>query len=333
MLDLSRLVPGPYATLLLSDLGADVIKVEDPAPGDYLREISAQMYAALNRGKRSVCVDLKSEAGRAQLRSLCATADVLVEGFRPGVLARLGFGGLLEEFPRLVVCSISGFGQTGPWRERAGHDIGYIALSGLLSRCTSLPGVQLADLFGGGQQAVIAILAALLERGRSGRGQWLDVSMTDGATGFMVQYAGTDTVDVLKGIYPCYRMYECRGGGRFVIGALEPKFWERCCKALGRPGWAGRGFDAALTPEVDALFAGRTRDEWDALLRPADCCSEPVLTAEELAAHPLLTARELYIDGMLRSTPALVPTGALKRTPAPALGEHTSEVFRELSAL
>ena len=285
------------------------------------------MYAALNRGKKSACIDLKTDAGRGHLRKLCASADVLVEGFRPGVLARLGFSALAEEFPRLIVCSISGFGQTGPWRDRAGHDIGYIALSGVLSRCPSLPGVQLADLFGGGQQAVIAVLAALVERGRTGRGQALDISMTDGASGFMVQYAGGDAVEVLRGTFPCYRVYRCRGGGRFALGAREPKFWASFCRALERPEWIDRNFDESLTPLVDALFAGRTRDEWDAFLRPADCCSEPVLSVEEMAAHPLFAARDLFVDGALRSLPALVPTSALKRSPAPTLGEHTREVL------
>lgn len=310
---------------MLSDLGADVVKIEDPGLGDYLRDISAQMFAALNRGKRSACIDLKTPEGLAQLHKLCASADVLVEGFRPGVLARLGVS--FEAFPRLVVCSISGFGQTGPWRDRAGHDIGYLALSGVLARCRTLPGVQLADFFGGGQLAVVAILAALVERGRTNRGQHLDISMTDGATGFVVPYLGGDAVEVLQGGYPCYRVYECLNGGRMAVGALEPKFWERLCGALGRPDWIERHLDRALTPELDALFATRARDDWDALLRPADCCTEPVLSLEEIGAHPLFVARELFVDGALRTMPAMVPAAELKRTPAPELGQHTREVL------
>jgi crotonobetainyl-CoA:carnitine CoA-transferase CaiB-like acyl-CoA transferase len=161
VLDLTRLMPGPYATLLLADLGADVVKVEDPVPGDYLREIAPPMFAALNRGKRSVVLDLKSVEGASQLRRLCGPADVLIESFRPGVLERL----LPTPWPsRLIVCRISGFGQTGPWRERAGHDIGYLALSGVLALNRGVPAVQLADLFGGAQQAAIGVLAALVER-------------------------------------------------------------------------------------------------------------------------------------------------------------------------
>lgn len=329
MLDLTRLIPGPYATLLLSDLGADVVKIEDPGLGDYMREISPGMYAALNRGKRSACVNLKAPEGVAALRSLCATADVLVEGFRPGVLARLGleFG----DFPRLVVCSISGFGQTGPWRDRAGHDIGYLALSGVLSRCRTLPGVQLADFFGGGQQAAIAVLAALLDRQRTGRGRLCDVAMAEGSLGFVLPYV-SGSAEVLLGDHPCYRIYACRGGGRLGLGALEPKFWGRFCAAMAQPSWVERQFDLSLTASVDAVFASRTRDEWDAFLKPFDCCSEAVLEVSELAAHPLMTARELFVDGFVRTLPALVPTASLPRGAAPTLGQHTAEILAAFSA-
>jgi alpha-methylacyl-CoA racemase len=190
VLDLSRLLPGPYASLVLSDLGADVVKVEDPDPGDYLRAISPGMYAALNRGKRSIVLDLKSEHDAAQLRSLCARADVLIESFRPGVLERLGFSALLAAPGRLVVCRISGFGQGGPWRDRAGHDIGYLALAGVLARNRGVPGVQVADLFGGSQQAVAAVLAALFERERTGKGRVLDVAMSQGVTGLLLPHLG-----------------------------------------------------------------------------------------------------------------------------------------------
>src|SRR4051812_5972538 len=194
VLDLTRLIPGPYCSLVLGDLGAEVVKVEDPHPGDYLRDISPGMYAALNRGKRSITLDLKTPEGARTLRALAGRADVLLEGFRPGVFERLGFEDLLRE-PKGVVCRISGFGQTGPWRDRAGHDITYLALSGVLARNglqdpPVLPGVQLADLFGGAQQAVIAILAALLERQRSGQGRVLDVAMAEGAMQFILPHLG-----------------------------------------------------------------------------------------------------------------------------------------------
>ena len=359
VLDLTRLFPGPYATLLLGDLGAEVVKVEDPSLGDYLRHLpplaegsaAGGMFAALNRGKRSVVIDLKAEGGIAALRRLCAGADVLVEGFRPGVMAKLGLAPetLCAEFPRLVVCSISGYGQTGPWRGKAGHDLDYLALAGALDRCgtdpgapPSLPGVQLADVMGGAQSAVIAILAALLERERTGRGRALDVSMTEGAMGFVLPHLGALAAggerqargdDVLSGSHPCYRVYACQGGGAVALGALEPKFWQRFCAAVERPGWIDRQFDREHVREVEALFSTRTRDAWVVLLAPADCCAEPVLAPHEVAAHPQHAARDLFVKSgslrLLRTQPALVPTAELPAGLAPAHGAHTEEVLRE----
>jgi alpha-methylacyl-CoA racemase len=333
VLDLSRLLPGPYASLVLSDLGADVVKVEDPDPGDYLRAISPGMYAALNRGKRSIVLDLKTAQGAAQLRSLCPRADVLIESFRPGVLERLGFAGLLARPGKLVVCRISGYGQAGPWRDRAGHDIGYIALAGVLARNRGVPAVQVADLFGGSQQAVVAVLAALFERSRTGEGRVLDVAMSQGVTGLLLPHLGEVATEepvppnILDGSRPCYRVYACRGGGAYALGALEPKFWERFCEAMMRPEWLGGAMDAGLVPLVDALFAERTREEWDAVLRPADCCGEPVLEPWELRGHPLFS--EAFVGDLPRSYPALVPVGELPRGRAPELGEHTEQVLGE----
>jgi len=330
VLDLSRLFPGPYASLVLSDLGADVVKVEDPDPGDYLREISPGMFAALNRGKRSIVLDLKSADGPSQLRRLCERADVLVESFRPGVLERLGFSDLLANPGRLVICRISGFGQTGPWRDRAGHDIGYAALAGVVSRNRGVPAVQLGDLFGGAQGAVIGVLAGLVERAGTGRGRVVDVAMTQGVTGLLLPHLGElpeAPENTLDGSRPCYRVYACKGGGAFVLGALEPKFWQRFCEAVARLEWADRGFDGSLAPAVDALFATRTRDEWDALLRPADCCGEPVLEPRELRGHPAFA--ELFAGDLPRTFPALVETADLPRGAAPSRGQHTAEVLRE----
>ena len=329
MLDLTRLLPGPWATLQLSDLGADVIKVEDPDLGDYMRALSPGMFAALNRGKRSVSIDLKKPAGLTAFKRLCSSSDVVVESFRPGVMERLGLGDLCSEFPRMIVCRLSGYGQTeSPWRDRAGHDIGYIALAGVLARCRELPGVQLADLFGGAQNIVVAVLAALLERTRSGRGQSLDVAMMDGSLGLVLPYLGGDTLDVLLGGHACYRVYDCKGGGRMALGSLEPKFWKAFCQTVGQPSWVEQQLDLALTPVVDELFLTRTRDEWDALLRPADCCSEAVLTLDELRTHPLLQARQLFLPGGLpRTVPALVPTALLPTSAAPSLGQHDADLL------
>ena len=319
VLDLSRLLPGPYCTLVLSDLGADVVKVEDASGrGDYLRSVSPQMFAALNRGKRSVALDLPSRG----LDDLVARADVLVESFRPGVLEQLLPSGFHE---RLVVCRISGFGQ-GPsaWRDRAGHDIGYVALAGVIARNGGVvPAVQLADFFAGGQQAVIAILAALHERGRTGRGRVCDVSLTQGVTGLVLARAEPN---ILDGSRPCYRVYLCKSGS-IALGALEPKFWQRFCAAVQRPSWVDRAFDVSLVPEISALFVERTRDEWTALLAPADCCAEPVLEVDELRAHALFA--DAFVGDVLRTYPALSPASS---SPAPSLGEHsTAEVLRDWS--
>jgi alpha-methylacyl-CoA racemase len=335
VLDLSRLFPGPYASLLLSDLGADVVKVEDPDPGDYLREISPGMFAALNRGKRSVILDLKTAEGAGRFRMLCSRADVVLESFRPGVLERLGFADLLRDPGRLVICRISGFGQSsGPWRDRAGHDIGYVALAGLIARNGGVPAVQLGDLFGGAQGAAIGVLAALVERARSGVGRVVDVAMAQGSAGLLLPHLGelpSAPENTLDGSRPCYRVYACKGGGAYALGALEPKFWERFCEAVARPAWADRGFDTSLAPEVDALFATRSRDDWESFLKTADCCGEPVLTPRELRDHPLFAGA--FVGGgegeLLRTFPALVPSADLPRRAAPSRGQHTAEVLRE----
>jgi crotonobetainyl-CoA:carnitine CoA-transferase CaiB-like acyl-CoA transferase len=281
------------------------------------------MFAALNRGKRSVAVDARTSG--AVLRELAERADVLLESFRPGVLERM----LPPPWPpRLVVCRISGFGQEpGPWQQRAGHDIDYLALAGVLRFNGRVPTVQLADLFGGGHQAVVAVLAALLERERTGRGRILDVSMTHGSLGLLLPHLGAEPFDALNGARPCYRVYACSDGGFIALGALEPKFWERFCQAVQKPDWLERAFDLTLVPALDELFSQRTRDEWDALLRPADCCSEPVLSLEEMRAHPLFA--DAFVSDLPRTFPAL---SAAPSQPAPRLGEHSaSEVLRDWS--
>src|SRR5439155_23192883 len=229
--------------------------------------------------------------------------DVLVEGFRPGVLERLGCApqALSAEFPPLIICSLTGFGQTGPLRDRAGHDIGYLAASGVLPRfglgdLPALPGAQFADFLGGGLQAVVAVLAALVERGRTGRGRTLDVAMCEGVMqALFPRLADSSSEDVLRGDRPCYRVYACRGGGAIALGALESKFWQRFCAAVAHPEWEGSQFDPTLCAAADELFLGRTREEWVALLDPVDCCAEPVLTFEEVRAHAHHQARSLWL--------------------------------------
>jgi alpha-methylacyl-CoA racemase len=370
VLDLSRLLPGPYATLLLADLGADVVKVEDTGLGDYLRLLPPAVpgagvgaaFAALNRGKRSVALDLKRPEGRDAFLRLADGADVVVESFRPGVLDRLavGYDVLAARNPRVIVCAISGYGQDGPYRDRAGHDLNYVALAGALG--LNGPGaaapphplsVQLADIAGGGLYAAIAVLAALAGRAADGgRGRHLDVSMTDGAASFLLHdlaaaaVAGTNLrrgEELLIGGSPTYRVYETADGKFLSVGALEPKFWGALCEALGRSDLASQANAqgeerTAVAAEVAAAIRTRTRDDWVARFAGLDVCVEPVLDSDEVAAHPLHAARGSFVDaataggGTLRLmvTPAARWSGAAPpRGPAPRQGEHTRAVLAE----
>lgn len=359
VLDLSRLLPGGFCTLILADLGADVLKVEEPGRGDYLRafeplgKTQSALFTALNRGKRSLTLNLKSPAGRALLLDLAARADILVEGFRPGVLARLGldYATLQAANPRLIICAISGYGQTGPLRSRAGHDLNYLGYAGALPLIAPrgggrpiVPGLQIADLGGGALPATIGILAALLERERSGRGQVLDISMTDGALHWLAAYAGQQwaTGDVpaggrgpISGGYACYSVYATAAGRALTVAAVEPHFWVNLCRMLGCEQYiplqyAGWDEQARIFADLDELFATRTLDEWMSFFGDAEVCVGPALTlAEALELH---ADRVFTLDqpgeGALRQLGGLF--GVTSDRPAPALGQHTEE---ELAAL
>jgi alpha-methylacyl-CoA racemase len=369
VLDLSRLLPGGFCSLLLADFGADVIKVEDTAMGDYVRwaeprypdaEPSAggAMFLALNRGKRSVRIDLKTEAGRDVFLRLVAGADVVLESFRPGVLDRLGVGWerLREANPRLVYCAITGYGRSGPYAGRAGHDMDYLARIGLLDLTGEpdgppvQPAGQIADLGGGALMAAFGILAALRERDRSGEGQLVDVSMADGALSWLAMDAarvlagggapGRGRAELAGGLL-CYRPYRCADGW-VALGALEPKFWQAWCEGVGRPDLVSRQFEPVgsdVHREVEAVFAGRTKAEWEAFNDEHDCCLEPVLALDEALESDLVRAREMVIEvdqpgaGPVRllGTPV-----KLSRTPAdparaggPPLGADTEAVLGE----
>ncbi|AKJ30028.1 CaiB/BaiF CoA transferase family protein [Caldimonas brevitalea] len=326
VLDLTRLLPGPFACWHLRRLGADVLKIEGPGTGgDGARTLLATdaervagqpslFYRLLNEGKRERSLDVRHPEGRHQLLALVGEADVLVEGYRPGVMAALGLGWecLSAVNPRLVMCSISGYGQQGPWANRAGHDLNYIGCAGVLGQITAadgsvaMPNFQIGDLLGGTQAAVSAILAALLAVARSGRGRHLDVSMTH--TVFEHNIAARVGAarpggpagpgrDLLDGGVPCYNVYRTLDQRWMAVGALELKFWRRVCEVLQRPDWAQRhwalgqevgGADAmALRADVAERFASRTQSDWVALFDPADCCVTPVLTMEEAVRHPL----------------------------------------------
>jgi alpha-methylacyl-CoA racemase len=371
ILDLTRLLPGGFCTLLLADLGADVIKVEDTGQGDYVRwappyygsgeqtqlGTRSAIYLSLNRNKRSVRLDLKQEGGRQALIKLAETADVLVESFRPGVLERLGVGYdvLRQTNPALVYCPITGYGQDGPNRDRAGHDMNYLGLNGVLGLTgeaggpPTQSGAQIADLGGGGLMAAVGILAALQEARRSGEGQMVDISMTDGSLAWLVmeagRYFGSGEVPrrgevMLSGGIICYRPYEAKDGW-VTCGALEPKFWSRFCAAVGREDliehqFAKPGSDPHR--EVEEIFKTKTRAEWKAFNDQHDAMIEPILDLDEAVESELVREREMVISyeqpelGEIKQLGfpiKLSRTPASVERPAPALGEHTEEVLTE----
>lgn len=369
VLDLSRLLPGGFCSLLLADFGAEVLKVEDTGMGDYVRwsppgyegaEESAKsaLFLALNRGKRSIRLNLKAEGGREVLLRLARDYDVVLESFRPGVMDRLGVGyeRLREENPGLVYCAITGYGQDGPYTGRSGHDMNYLGLNGLLGLSGDADGPpvqaagQIADLGGGALMAAFGILAALRERERSGEGQLVDVSMFDGSLSWLAMVAAGYLCDErepsrgeleLSGRLLCYRPYACRDGW-VTLGALEPKFWQAWCRGVGREDLIEKQFErpgSEAHAEVERIFAERTRDDWHAFAEEHDCCLEPVLDLGEALDSELVRAREMVVrvdqpgtDGVrLLGVPVkLSRTPGAPAGPGPGLGEHTDEVLAGL---
>jgi alpha-methylacyl-CoA racemase len=331
VLDLSRLLPGGFCSLLLADFGAEVLKVEDTGMGDYIRwsppyiegaEESAKsaLFLALNRNKRSIRIDLKREEGRGVLLALVREHDVVLESFRPGVLDRLGVGyeRMREVNPAIVYCAISGYGQSGPKREASGHDMNYLGLVGLLGLTGERGGPpvqaagQIADLGGGALMAAFGILAALRERDGSashpgsGEGQMVDVSMADGALSWLAMVAGAYFADgnpphrgelLLAGSVICYRPYECADGW-VTLGALEPKFWQAWCRGVEREDLIERQFEAPGSEahaQVTAIFKTRTSAQWQQFAAAHDCCLERVLELDEALGSELVRAREMVV--------------------------------------
>ena len=356
VLDLTRLLPGPVATLHLADLGAEVIKIEDPEAGDYARTLGtgqgedSAYFRMINRNKRGLCLDLKHPDGAAIFLRLARTADVVVESFRPGVVDKLGIGyaAVAAANPAIAYCSISGYGQDGPYRDRAGHDINYLGYAGVLEQigtpggAPAIPNFQIADLLGGALTAAMGILAAVIDARQSGRGRHVDVSMTDSVLAHtyfaMLRLADHGASaprggDLLSGGVPCYAVYRCADGGYMAVGALEGKFWKLCCAVLERPQWVARQWDPALRDEMGALFATRTRGEWDALFVAVDCCVTPVLKLEEALLDAQAAARGMSFaaDGVRQFAPPLrmseMPFTAVRR--APRQGEHSAEILAE----
>jgi len=342
VLDLTRLLPGGLATMWLASFGAEVIKIEQPGVGDYARTTAPSLFEATNCGKKSVELDLKDQAQRAKFLELSSRADVVAESFRPGVMDRLGCGYevLSTTNPRLVYCAITGYGQTGRWRDLAGHDINYIAMAGLLDLTgtaggpPAIPGAQVADIAGGAMQAVMGILLALLARERTGQGQFVDVSMMDGVAAMLPveisRFRETGTppqrgAGLLTGEFACYNVYPTADGRFVAVGALEPRFWANLCTALGREDWVAGQY--APQPRQDelrrglcALFASRSLADWWARLRGVECCVTPVRTLPEVLADEGFAQRPFGLIPNLRGTPAK------RGGPAPSRGQHNHDV-------
>jgi crotonobetainyl-CoA:carnitine CoA-transferase CaiB-like acyl-CoA transferase len=370
VLDLTRLLPGGFCSLLLADFGAEVLKVEDTGMGDYIRwappyygsdeqqglGTRSSLYLSLNRGKRSVRLDLKSEAGREAFLRLVESYDVVLDGFRPGVLDRLGVGyeRLREVNPSIVVCAITGYGQDGPNQQRAGHDMNYLGLIGMLGLSGQKDGPpvpaagQIADV-NGGLMAAVGVMAALNERRRSGEGQLVDVSMADGALSWLAMVAGRYFCDgevprrgegQLSGGVLCYTPYEAADGW-ISCGALEPKFWAAFCNGVDRPDLIEVQFEVPGSDawrRVAEVFRSRSREEWRRFNDEHDCCIEPILDLDEALDSELVREREMVVEieqpglGPIRQLGVPVK---LSRTPgdptrpAPAFGEHTAAVLAE----
>jgi crotonobetainyl-CoA:carnitine CoA-transferase CaiB-like acyl-CoA transferase len=367
VLDFSTLLPGPFASLLLADMGAEVLRVESPSRMDLLRVLPphdggvSASHAYLNRNKRCIALDLNQAEAVALVKQLVAEYDIVLEQFRPGVMDKLGVGytALKAINPRLIYVSITGYGQTGPYKDRAGHDINYLALAGIASytgRRDSGPlplGVQLADIAGGSLHGVMGLLAAVIQRQVTGEGQQVDVSMTDcafslhGLAGAGYLAAGVEPQmenQVLNG-GSFYDYYRTRDGRWFAVGSLEPQFMQQFCTALGRPELAARGLSPsaqdqqALKHEIAIEFEKRDFAEWSQLFAGLDACVEPMLSLAEAVEHPQLKARHLVAEvpraGGDPQRQMACPLKFSAGLPEPrhigaALGAHTEEVLREL---
>ena len=369
ILDLSRLAPGPFCSMMLGDLGADVLLIEAPADGKLAgmilgnRGVDEQKIAAYNmmgRNKRSIVLNLREQEARDIFYRLAETADVVLEGFRPGVVKRLGvdYETLIARNPRLVYCSLSGFGQTGPYSGLVGHDINYISVAGALGMIgwpdtpPAIPMNLLADFAGGGMHAAYGILAALLARERTGRGQHVDIAMSDGVMYLLASLAGnvlmggaspTRGGTALNGSVPFYNVYQCGDGGWISIGSLEPHFWVNLCRVMGREDFIPHQWDSSKRAEISGhfreQFATKTRDEWFEILKQTDICAGPVYSLEEALRDPHNLAREMVVEvdhptlGTVRHVgigTKLSDTPGRVRSTAPLAGQHTPEVLGQL---
>lgn len=312
VLDLSRMLPGPYCSMILADHGADVIAVEDRRFQE-----DGLFFSTVNRNKRHLGLDLKTQQGKEIFFQLAEKADILLEGFRPGVVTRLGvdYQSVSEVNPGIIYCSITGYGQSGPGRDRPGHDVNYMSEAGILGLIgpaagkPSIPGVQFADIAGGSMNAVTGILLALYVRTRTGRGQYIDISMTDGLVGYhslphhFSLASGKHPVrsdDLLSHRYGCYNTYETKDGNYIAVGAVENRFWQRLCDLLEVPELGVFQYDDKRRKEIIAaltrIFLSRTADEWDRLLAEEDVCYSRVRTYGEILESPMFREREMVVE-------------------------------------
>lgn len=361
VLDLTRLLPGPLASMHLADLGADVIKIEDTGAGDYARTAGAvhgavSYFQLVNRNKRSLTLDLKQPLGADLFMRLAADADVLLEGFRPGVVDKLGIGyqAVSARNPRIVYCAITGFGQDGPYRDRAGHDLNYLGYSGLLDQIGSaggepvVPNFQLGDLLGGSLNALVGLLAAVIDARTSGQGRYVDVSMTDGVfTHTLFPFLAVQGLgrvvprgeDILSGGMPSYAVYATSDGRHFAVSAMEPKFWHTFCMAIERPDLAPFAFaygkeGERIRGELQGVFVKKSFAQWTAIFEHTDCCVSPVLRLEESLLNEQIIARKLVVEA--NGFKQLAPPFKISdhpfrvRQPAPQQGEHTREILYEV---
>lgn len=368
ILDLSRLAPGPFCSMMLGDLGADVLLVEAPADGKLAgaiggRATDAEKYAAYNvlgRNKRSIVLNLRETEAREIFYKLAESADVVLEGFRPGVVKRLGvdYETLSKRNPRIVYCSLSGFGQTGPYSQLVGHDINYISVGGALGMVgwpdapPAIPMNIIADFAGGGMHAAYGILAALMARERTGRGQYVDIAMSDGVLYLLASMVGNVLMGgdspsrggtMLNGSVPHYNVYECSDGGWISIGSLEPHFFVNLCKAMECEQFIPHQWDASKRAEMAAYFkqrfATKTRGEWFEILKQTDICVGPVYSLAEALEDPHNVARDMVVEvdhptlGKIKSLgigTKLSDTPGSVRSTAPVVGQHTDDVLASI---
>lgn len=366
ILDLTRLLPGPLGSQMLGDLGAEVIKIEDPKAPDYSRFFPPHqgslslMYLAVNRSKKCVSLDLKSEEGKAIFYKLAESADIVLDSFRPGVLEKMGldYQTVSKINPKIIYVAITGYGHTGSYMQKAGHDLNYIGYAGLLGLTGTkehpvMPAPQIADIAGGSYPMVIACLSAIIARGSTGKGQFVDVAMTDAAipliSFLLFEQMNTGKTfkrgePMLSGGMANYNIYACKDGGFMAMGALEPKFWQEFCKAIGQLDWIPRMLPdpklvADLKVDLSDLFLTKTKAEWTLFAENYDFCLSPILDLDEISENKHLQEREMFIEmehpdyGKIKSINQPIKFSETPTKPiiAPSLmGEHTMEVLKEV---